>query len=89
MVTSESIDSKSWPSNSSFRGSCNKAGSLVIASVTPEAICLALSVIPANKMLRNIATPSVPPICRKKVDEDVATPMSLASTAFWLAIVRV
>ena len=35
------------------------------------------------------ATPSVPPIWRKKVDEDVATPMSRGPTAFWLAIVSV
>ena len=33
-------------------------------------------------MLRKIATPKVPPICLKKVEDDVATPMSLASTAF-------
>ena len=36
-----------------------------------------------------IAVPRVPPIWRKKVAELVATPMSLASTAAWTAMVRV
>ena len=34
---------------------------------------------------RNTAVPSVPPICRKKSDDEVATPMSRTGTAFCTA----
>jgi hypothetical protein len=36
---------------------------------------------------RNVAAPSVPPICRKNVTDDVATPISCGDTAFWAASV--
>jgi hypothetical protein len=42
-----------------------------------------------NRIDRNTATPSVPPICRKKVAEAVATPMSRAGTAFCTAMMSV
>ncbi len=42
-----------------------------------------------NRMDRNTATPSVPPICRKNVVDAVATPMSRNGTAFCAATVRV
>ena len=42
-----------------------------------------------NRIDRKTATPSVPPICRKNVADAVATPMSLAGTAFCTASTRV
>jgi len=42
-----------------------------------------------NRMDRNTAVPSVPPICRKKVADEVATPMSRAGTAFCTAMTSV
>lgn len=42
-----------------------------------------------NRIDRKIATPSVPPIWRKKVADAVATPMSRAGTAFCTATTRV
>ena len=36
-----------------------------------------------NSTDRKIATPSVPPIWRKNVADDVATPMSRGGTADW------
>ena len=38
-----------------------------------------------NSTERNTAVPRVPPIWRKNVADDVATPMSLGGTAFWIA----
>ena len=38
-----------------------------------------------NRIDRKTATPSVPPICRKNVDEAVATPMSRGATEFCTA----
>ena len=38
-----------------------------------------------NSTDRKIAVPAVPPICRKNVDEAVATPMSRGGTAFCTA----
>ncbi len=34
---------------------------------------------------RKMAVPSVPPICRKNVTDEVATPISFGDTAFWMA----
>ena len=42
-----------------------------------------------NSTERNTAVPRVPPIWRKKVADEVATPMSLGGTAFWIASTRV
>ncbi len=44
-----------------------------------------LSGRPLKSTDRKIAVPSVPPICRKNVADEVATPMSCGGTAFWIA----
>ena len=73
--------------NSALAGSA----SAVLNSVVPwafwseEAI---LSGTVVNKMDKNTAVPSVPPIWRVKVAEDVATPMRRGDTAFCTARVR-
>ena len=44
-----------------------------------------LSVTVENRIDRNTAVPSVPPIWRKNVADEVATPMSCGGTAFCTA----
>ena len=87
-----------WPFSNSricvFFGSARTFGSASAAFILERRLELsnaALIVvgIRVNSTENSTATPSVPPIWRKKVDAEVATPMSLGPTAFWLAIVRV
>src|SRR5438552_13536919 len=40
----------------------------------------------ANRMDRNAAAPIVPPMERKNVTEEVATPISRGDAAFWAAV---
>ena len=80
-----SIWSTGW-----FAGSASTAlsasaawNSGVVAAVWNAAPILAPTV--ENRIERNTAVPSVPPICRKNSDDDVAVPMSRGGTAFCTA----
>ena len=48
-----------------------------------------LLVAPEKKMVRKTAVPNVPPIDRKKVADEVATPIWVAGTEFWVARISV
>ena len=75
-------------------GSANTAGSWVALESSDITVGLAKASVTVSsrrlkRMERKTATPKVPPIWRKKVAEEVATPISRAGTEFWLDTIRV
>ena len=80
----------SWSTTAALAGSATTAGSCVAArnagslNASANRAAMRSPTVP-NRIDRNTAVPSVPPICRKNVAELVATPMSVAGTAFCTA----
>ena len=69
------------PAIAGFCAAAWKSG-VPAAAFSAEAM---LSPTVLNRMDRKTATPSVPPICRKNVEDAVATPMSRGQTEFCMA----
>ena len=80
----------SWSTTAALAGSASTSGSWMAArnagsaNASANRAAIRSPTVP-NRIDRNTAVPSVPPICRKKVAELVATPMSVAGTAFCTA----
>ena len=70
--------------NSAFFGSASAAMKSGVLFAAPNAAAMFFGRV-LNRIDRKTATPSVPPICRKNVADDVATPMSRGETAFCTA----
>ena len=79
-----------WMIDESFRTSAPPAGTALARAARSAGAITAMAEVSLpgselNRIDRKIATPRVPPIWRKKVADEVPTPMSRGETAFWMA----
>jgi hypothetical protein len=76
---------KAWLAAASPTGERSAAWKSAWGAMLPRNTGPILSLALENSSDRKIAVPRVPPICRVKVADEVATPMSRGGTAFWIA----